>query len=146
MICKYCGIVDKPHKCYRFRKYTDKEREDKKIYKTSQWQRKRIEILEHFDYICLWSYFIEGKAIVADNIHHITEIIEDNSKAFDNDNLIPLCEKAHKIVHELYKIDKIKTKNMLKRLIFEYEEGNNLGKYKQYNIPPYYFVKKTGIS
>lgn len=122
MLCKYCGIVEKPHICYKNRTINDKNREDKRIYKTYEWQRKRKNILNKFNHICLWSFFTEGKIVVANNVHHIIEITEDNTKAFDDENLIPVCEDAHKIIHELYKTDKFKTQEMLRKFIKKYEE------------------------
>lgn len=137
MICKYCGIVEKPHKCNKSKRNTDVNREDKQIYRSAKWQHKRLEILELYNYICLWSYYVCGKIVVANNVHHIVEITNDSSLAFDDNNLIPLSGEAHNIVHKLYKYNETWTKNLLSVLIRDYKYGDLLlGKYERYNVSP----------
>ena len=65
-------------------------------------------------------------------IHHIVEILEDESKATDYNNLIPLSDYSHKNeVHVLYLSDKVKTQDLLREMLRDYKNGDmTLGKYK----------------
>lgn len=137
--CKSCGIVNKPHICphkKENRRRYDKDREDKKIYKTKRWQELREQVLQDYNYICLWSFYIDGEIVEANEVHHIVEILEDESKAYDDDNLIPLEYWQHKYIHDLYKKNKAKAQELLHKMQESYVKGDRtLGKYKKY-IPP----------
>lgn len=131
--CKYCGIVNKPHKCPRVKRKDDSNRSDKKLYRTSLWQSTRQNVLDNFNNICLWSLYVDGVIRSADVVHHIVEVLEDESLAFEDDNLIPLEYYNHKEVHELYKRDKAKVQGLLRLMTETYSKGDKtLGKYKNY--------------
>lgn len=135
--CKYCGIVDKPHKCphQKVKWNSDNNRSDKKIYRTTRWQNTRNNILDEYNNICLWSLYIDGKIVEADRVHHIIELLEDETLAFEDDNLIPLDQYKHNYIHELYKKDKAKTQELLRLMIKTYRQGDKtLGKYKGWKI------------
>ncbi|WP_243152453.1 hypothetical protein [Clostridium butyricum] len=140
MSCKYCGIVNKPHKCshQRTKWNRDNNRTDKKIYRTMKWQNTRENILKEFNYICLWSFYIDGIITRADTVHHIKELLENESLAYSNDNLIPLRQYQHNYIHELYKTNKDEVQDLLNKMIKSYREGDRtLSKYKSEfkNIP-----------
>ena len=130
--CKICGIVDKPHHCPHIKRKTDRTRKDKQVYSKHLWQRIRLDILDTYGYICLWSLYIDGEIIAAKTVHHIVEIMDDDSLAFDNDNLIPLSKAAHEIVHKLYREGKKEqTQQLLRDMQKAYLSGNKtLGYYK----------------
>lgn len=54
-------------------------------------------------YIDLYAYYHDGKIIPATMVHHIVPISEDYTKRLDMDNLIPLSDKSHGIVHKAMK-------------------------------------------
>lgn len=101
--CAYCGRVhaedyDCGHKPVRRAK--NPEAPAVKLRSTSRWQRKREEIKQRDHYLCqlclrdypgtLRRYEYEHLSV-----HHIVSIEEDETKAFDNDNLITLCDRHH---------------------------------------------------
>lgn len=142
MTCKYCGIVNKPHRCPHIKtKWNrDNNRNDKRIYRTSMWQRTRDNILDEYNHICLWSLYIDGEIVQADRVHHIVELLEDETLAYEDDNLIPLDQYKHNYIHELYKTNKIAVQDLLRKMIESYQKGDRtLGKYRKmvnFDIPP----------
>ncbi|MBE6047764.1 MAG: hypothetical protein E7213_05050 [Clostridium sp.] len=142
--CKYCGIVNKPHKCPHNKRKADRNRIDNKIYESKEYRSLRAEVLEDFNYTCLWSLYVDGKVIEGDRTHHIIEIVQDESKAVEYDNLISLNNKAHEEVHRLYKEGlgiKESIQDLLLNMNESYKTGDKtLGKYRKQikNIyPPY---------
>ncbi|RXI50185.1 hypothetical protein DP124_11990 [Clostridium tetani] len=134
--CKYCGIVDKPHICPYKKRKTNYNRTDKKIYSSRIWKDLRQQILNDFNNICLWSLYVDGEVIGANTVHHIVELLENESVAYEYDNLIPLEYYNHEYIHELYKKDKKKVQKLLKLMLKSYKRGDRtLGKFKKY-IPP----------
>lgn len=133
--CKYCGIVDKPHHCPHVKKYRkiDNNRVDKQIYKSNEWIKLRLKVLDNYNSICLWSLYVDGKIKPAKVVHHIREVLEDEDLAYEFDNVIPLEYYNHVLVHELYKKDKAKVQELLSKMCKDYNNGDMvLGKYKQY--------------
>ena len=132
--CKYCGIVDKPHKCPHSKRKTDRTRVDNKIYESKEYRELRADVLEDYKYICLWSLYVDGKVIRADRTHHIIEVMEDESKALEYYNLIPLNHIFHEEVHRLYKINsatKREVQELLRDMIKSYKENDfTIGKYR----------------
>jgi len=115
--CRHCGIVSFNHVCpvaTREKNARDAKREDKSIYWCSRWRRLRADVLEYQDYICMWSLYVDGVIVFANVCHHIIEIIVDDTKAYDIENVIGLSKVSHDKVHELYKIDKDKTQDILR--------------------------------
>ena len=131
--CKYCGIVNKPHKCpHKKTKWNrDNNRTDKKIYRTMMWQKTRENILQEYNHICLWSLYIDGEIVQADRVHHIIELLDDESLAYDDDNLIPIEQYKHNYVHKLYKTNKLDVQQLLKKMIKSYREGDRT--FKKYH-------------
>ncbi|MBE6051610.1 MAG: hypothetical protein E7214_13425 [Clostridium sp.] len=133
--CKYCGIVNKPHKCPHSKRKADRTRKDNKIYESKEYRRLRTEVLEDYNYTCLWSLYVDGKVITADRTHHIIEILEDESKAIEYDNLIALHNKVHEVIHKLYKEGlniKSELQDLLLKMNESYKKGDRtLGKYKK---------------
>lgn len=137
--CKYCGIVNKPHKCphIKLKWSKDNDRADKKIYRTTRWQNARENILDEYNNICLWSLYVDGEIVQADRVHHIVEVLEDETLAYDYGNLIPLDKYKHNYIHELYKTNKVEVQDLLRKMIESYQKGDRaLGKYKKIKICP----------
>lgn len=130
--CKYCGIVDKQHHCpYNKVKWNkDNQRADKKVYRDIRWINLRTEVLDDYNHICLWSLYVDGQTLVANRVHHIIEVLDDETLVYDYDNLIPLEYYNHNLIHELYKKDKAKVQELLRLMIESYRKGDKtLGKY-----------------
>lgn len=58
-----------------------------------------------------------------DMVHHIVEVSEDKSKAYDVNNLIGLCNSCHATVHSEYENKKKLMQEKLKELITAKGEG-----------------------
>jgi len=116
--CKHCGVVDFNHVCpvvTKEKNARDAKREDKSIYWCSRWRRLRADVLEYQNNICMWSLYVEGVIVQANVCHHIIEIMTDDSKAYDIENVIALDRDVHRdTVHRLYKTDKKKTQDILR--------------------------------
>ena len=61
--CAYCGIVDRPHICPYRKRRTDRTRIDNKIYESKEYRKLRKEVLEDFNYVDVFSFYIEDKGI-----------------------------------------------------------------------------------
>ena len=95
--CSRCGKVHKfneicPNKRTRFYQST----EERKLRSSNKWKEKSLEIRERANHLC--EVCRDNNIFTYDNIevHHITKIKDDNSKMFDNENLICLCVEHHK--------------------------------------------------
>ena len=141
--CPICGRVhDRSYVCEakkrrkQERSKENNKRVDTKIYNSNKWKRLRDNILEEYNNIDLFSYYVYGKVVVADCVHHIEECLEVEDMAYDWDNLIPLCNYTHRrIVHKIYN-NSIKIKKELQQMLIDMSEdwnkGNReLGSYKE---------------
>lgn len=133
--CKHCGIVSMPHKCpHRHNRFNNNNRKDKRLYKTGIYQRIRADVMATFNYICIFSFYFVGDVIKAEEAHHIVEILEDETLALDEENLIPVTDKAHKKIHRIYNKghkEKEKLKELLRLAREEYLSGDRTpGKFK----------------
>lgn len=127
--CPRCGIVPMNHVCpVRIKEQHDRDskREDKQIYWSSRWRKLREEVLEYQEYMCLWSLYVEGMIRQANVGHHIITLLDDDKKAYDIENIIGLDKDAHDRVHELYKIDKKATIEILNECMRLCDKGVKL--------------------
>ncbi|HBV22256.1 MAG TPA: HNH endonuclease [Jeotgalicoccus sp.] len=65
-----------------------------KFYKSTAWQKKRVQALRRDEWICQ-DCAAEGIITVAQEVHHIVETKHDWSKRLELDNLISLCRTHH---------------------------------------------------
>lgn len=101
--CQYCGRIHDskficPNKPQRINKITEAD----KFRWTSKWQNKREEIKQRDLYLCqicirelydtVYKYNTEEL-----EVHHNIPINEDYNKRLDNDNLITVCDRHHKM-------------------------------------------------
>ncbi|SFC14802.1 hypothetical protein [Clostridium uliginosum] len=139
--CSVCGRIHERNYICNAKKQRqldkskrDRERLDSKIYSTSRWRKLRNNVIEDYNNIDLFAYYIESRVEVAQTVHHIIEVMENIDLAYDTDNLIPLSNYTHRrIVHKLYKT---KCKNyivmMLNDMLDDWNKGNKeLGSYKE---------------
>ena len=114
-----CRVHSKDYICEhkkKRRQLINKDRLDKNIYSGNKWRLIRTKVLEECNYICLYTLYKEGKIVKADCVHHIIEILEDESLCYEKDNLIALSNDKHKLVHELYKESKNKVQDELREM------------------------------
>ena len=144
--CRYCGIVPFNHVCpvvTKEKNARDAKREDKSIYWCSKWRKLRADVLDYQDHVCLWSLYVEGIVREARTCHHIVTLMDDDTKAYDIDNVIGMEKHTHDRVHELYKINKKATMKLLRECMKLWDDGiktEGLGilrdKLKNIDTPP----------
>lgn len=85
-----------------------KENENQLTYSSSQWKKKRKEILEKQSH-CLCCACL-GLDTPAKEVHHVLKFgkqmdIETTNKLFlDSENLIPLCKDCHTYIHRKHEL------------------------------------------
>ena len=126
--CSLCGrIHQRGYLCESKRKRNyeyKRDREDMGIYKSRSWDKARANILAQYNHICLYSFYKEGKIIKATDVHHIVEILDDDTLAYNEDNLISLSKEKHRLIHELYKEDKKKIQEELREFKKRWKDGD----------------------
>lgn len=68
------------------------------IYKTKAWKKKREKILKRDNYLCVECKRY-GRMREATTVHHIKPYDDYPELAFDNRNLMSLCDACHNKAH-----------------------------------------------
>lgn len=101
-VCRKCHrIHNLDYKCEKkvaTRNTTELQRKENKFYTSYQWIKLTNEIKKDNLYWCKICREL-GEVGVIDEVHHIVPIRKDWSKRLDWNNLIPLCNKHHKHLH-----------------------------------------------
>ena len=101
--CKYCGIVPMDHVCpHTTNKHSRSASGEHERFRNShRWQLKREEIKERDLYLCCACRSgIDGRVRYNSEeleVHHIDPLEEAFDRRLDNDNLITLCSRHHKM-------------------------------------------------
>jgi hypothetical protein len=111
--------------------YDNSRRTDREwlFYKTNAWEQTRCHILSRYNYMDLYSYYVEHIIVQANTVHHIVEVRDDWSKRLDVNNLIPCTNGTHTRIHKLYLDDKKNTQDLLRQLINKYDNEFRAGGY-----------------
>ena len=127
--CAKCGKIHEYNKkCYVGDTFRKKETQANKFRRTKEWRYKSEEIREDSNYLC--SVCKDGKHPLDHRqqynyhqleVHHITPLEEDITRALDNYNLIALCNEHHRLA-EAGKI--------IREYLFELAEQRENNKYK----------------
>ena len=102
--CSRCGkIHEYNYKCNKGKIY--KHNDIDKLRSTGQWTNKSIEVREASNYLC--SVCLDKGIYNYDNVevHHIEKLQDQPDLLLENDNLICLCKKHHKLADN-NKLDK----------------------------------------
>ena len=102
--CSFCGIVDYNHVC----PYKNKQKRksiSNTIRQTNKWHKKSIEIRERDNYLCRICRLNLYDTVRQYNndyieVHHIIPLQIDDTKAFDDNNLISLCHYHHELAED----------------------------------------------
>ncbi|MGL5152801.1 MAG: hypothetical protein ACRC7N_19770 [Clostridium sp.] len=134
---KYCeyhqGKYDKEQK-ERYKEYQRRRLKDKfqvkaqKFYKSPEWERIKEAIKASVYHIDIFEYYLTGKIVEGENVHHIIEIDEDWNSRLDINNLIYLTHKNHMRIHSKYnksKKDREKVQKILQGLLLAFEKEFN---------------------
>ena len=73
------------------------------FYVSAEWRKVRAFALSLYDDLDMYAYYVQHKIVVADMVHHITEIEEDWTQRLNVENLFPLSNGNHGIISALYK-------------------------------------------
>ena len=101
--CKYCGVVERGHKCpHKKSRQKSGDRRSDRFRKTKAWTQKSIEVRQRDRFLCqvclrnLYNTmsFFNYKTV---EVHHIVPIEEDFNQRLDNENLLSLCSYHHKM-------------------------------------------------
>lgn len=112
-------LKDNSSKYNKARHEREKEMNSYRLfYNTREWRLKREEIHRR-DGICkICEALFMFNPI--DDIHHIIPISKDYSKRLDNDNLVGLCSKHHKMIHD----NSIDTKDKLNKYVRQLQNSD----------------------
>lgn len=111
--CSNCAAQVKKEAAYYDQYKRDKE--SYSFYRSKAWINTRAVVMERYNGLCLYSLFVERQIISADVVHHITEYSKDKQKALDFNNLIPLSNGVHSMLHSNYTED-------IKQMLFNFLE------------------------
>jgi 5-methylcytosine-specific restriction endonuclease McrA len=103
--------------------YDKFQRKNKDIYSSARWQRLRDSCIAR-DSICLWSYYKDKKIVQGKMVHHIIEVEDNISRAYDISNLIFVSDAAHREIHKLYNNGE---KERVQRELLEMIEKSKMG-------------------
>lgn len=118
--CSDCAEQVKKETAYY--DHNKRDRESYYFYRSKAWLNTRAVVMERYNGLCLYSLLVEGQIISADVVHHITEYSKDKQKALDFNNLIPLSNGVHSMLHSNYTDDK---KQMLFNLLERWKNHMN---------------------
>lgn len=96
------------------------------FYASAEWRKVRAFALSLYDSLDMYAYYVQHKIVVADMVHHITEIEEDWTQRLNVENLFPLSNGNHGIISALYKKDeatKRQTQELLRNIIRQHWKG-----------------------
>ena len=93
-----------------------RNQESKSFYNSKLWKLKREEAMSFYLNLDIYELYINKKIVTAEVVHHIHELIDSPELSLDDDNLIPLSNSTHDLVHGMYKEDKTTTMKLLEAL------------------------------
>jgi len=117
------GCMDKQrHESNKGYDKFSRNKESTAVYATKEWKQSTKQCKDKFNGLDIYEYYINSIIVYGNLSHHIIELTEDKSKAYELDNLIYLSDKTHKMVHIAYKNDnKKEMQQLLIKLIRRYE-------------------------
>lgn len=104
--CKYCMRVhDTKYDCGMKSVRKNRRTDQDSFRNTIAWQKKRDEIKERDNYLCQICIRNRYNTVRIFNysdlsVHHATKLNDDYDKRLDDDNLITLCERHHKLADD----------------------------------------------
>lgn len=116
--CSLCS--NKINRRYKEYKANRKDTEEQKFYTSKPWRRKRTQIKNRDNGICVVCFLLNKKSKPMDTVHHICELKESWLKRYDNNNLISVCESCHQLIHKEYlkgKYNKEQEQKQLRNLL-----------------------------
>lgn len=109
--------IDRERKRYKEYAMYRQDKDEQSIYSSDRWSKVK-ELVHRGQYgIDIVEYYKTGKIIPIEVCHHIVEIKEDISKAYNVTNIIGLTQSNHMVVHSKYNKSN-KDKKEIQELLF----------------------------
>lgn len=100
-----------------------RDKESAAFYATGRWKKLTKLCCNKFNGLDIYAYYIDGMVISGELSHHVIEVSEDMSKAYDLVNLVWLSDGSHKAIHIAYRNgEKKEMQKILNDLINRYEK------------------------
>lgn len=77
---------------------SESAKQRRKMYATSEWQNLRNWFIS-VNPCCWLCQYQDGKVVVAEDIHHLDSILENETNLLNINNLISLCKRHHGWIH-----------------------------------------------
>lgn len=88
------------------------------FYHSQEWVKLQPVILERYHGLDLWAYYDDHKIAKAEMVHHILPVRTNWSDRLSIGNLIPLSDRNHAMVEQLYRTDRRReTQEKLHRIL-----------------------------
>ena len=84
----------------------DRNRRDKEaaaFYASDDWKAVRQAVWARAYGLDEYLYKTTGRVVKADTVHHIVELKDDRTLAYDTNNLICVSRQTHKLIHTNYR-------------------------------------------
>ena len=88
------------------------------FYLSPEWNAIKPVVKDKFKGLCVWSYYIDGVIVEANEVHHIKPIRTDWGSRLDVSNLILLSHAVHMKIEAAYRLNE-KTKLQAQKQLFE---------------------------
>lgn len=114
-----CPCIKERHKEYD--RYS-RDRKSQQYYHSKEWMMVREAVLDMDGGIDVYLYMKEGKAVLADTVHHIVPLKDDWNKRNDMDNLISLSADTHSLIERMYQKNKNEMERELQEMLRVYRK------------------------
>lgn len=105
-------------------KRTDKREQG--FYNSDEWEALRQQVLAHYFNLDLYGYYVNGRVVQAELVHHVVEIKDYGGweHRLDFNNMFPCTKGTHAVIHAAYKKSSDNKAEMQKQLINLIERFN----------------------
>lgn len=123
---KYMIKQKERYKDYQRRRLEDyNEVRAQGFYQSNDWSGLKEAVKASFFHIDIFEYYLTGKIVEGETVHHIIEVKEDWNSRFSIDNLIYVTQRNHLLIHSKYnksKKDKEKAQKILLGLVEQFQK------------------------
>lgn len=88
-----------------------------RFYKSAAWLSTREAVLNEYNHIDLYDFYVNQRLNKADTVHHIIPLKENWSRRLDKKNLFPISISNHNVIDVLYRKDKPAAQQLLFSLL-----------------------------
>ncbi|EHL18499.1 hypothetical protein HMPREF9630_00224 [Peptoanaerobacter stomatis] len=115
--CYKCQQKSRKERAEYHRFYDKNCRKNTEIYHSKEWETLTKLCKNKFNGLDIYAYYKYNRIVKGTLSHHIIEIEEDISKAYDINNLIYLSEQSHRLIHKIYRSNEEAKRKLQKELI-----------------------------